>query len=389
MTDILAKVKQAAMQMDGNGKHAADIGPVIVDAGAIHQVAPFIKDRSFGRVVVAADTNTYAAAGGSLTESLAAAGINVSVTIILPDSQGDVIADETALIQLILDLKSYSADVVVALGSGTLHDITRFAAYSLGIPFVSVPTAPSVDGFNSKGAPLILRGEKKTITAIGPAAIFADLHILKKAPAPLVGAGFGDMIGKYTSLFDWSFGSIAGGEPYSDVAAEMTRNALHRCVDHADEIAARSQEGVRLLTEALLESGFAMLLFGQSHPASGAEHHVSHYWEMECLRLGRRQLLHGAKVGVACAEIAELYHRLADERLLPVSADHEVVAAEIRAIPDGESIRQLLRTVGGPATAEELGINDELLERSIREAHHVRPNRYTLLRAYQVARGAK
>ncbi|BBH24860.1 glycerol-1-phosphate dehydrogenase [NAD(P)+] [Paenibacillus baekrokdamisoli] len=387
MTHFMDSIQQAASRIEGLDPDLLAIGPVLLEHGAVQQVAPYLKDQDYGHVAIVADARTYDIAGQALESSIQELGVAVQVTIIDPDHQGDVIADEASIIQLILALKTHSSEVVVAVGTGTLHDIVRFSAYTLNIPFVSVPTAPSVDGFNSKGAPIILRGEKKTITAIGPNAIFADLDILTKAPAALVAAGFGDMLGKYTSLFDWKFGHLAGGEPYSEVVAEMTRNALQQCVDHSDEIAKRSSEGIRLLMGALLESGFAMLLFGQSHPASGAEHHLSHYWEMEFLRLGSRQILHGAKVGVACAEISRLYHQLADDSLVPVApALLQAIRDEISLIPDEQTIRQLLRTVGGATTPEELGVKPELLTRSLNEAHLVRPNRYTLLRAYNEAK---
>jgi glycerol-1-phosphate dehydrogenase [NAD(P)+] len=386
MTDIMTNIKKAASLMGGIDPSLITMGPVLLEHGAINQIAPFLKNESLRKVVVVADHLTYAVVGEILTEMIREDGIAVSVTLIKPDLKGDVIADAESLIQLILDLKTFSAEVVVAVGTGTLHDLARFSAYAINIPFVSVPTAPSVDGFNSKGAPLILRSEKKTIQAIGPLAIFADLNILTQAPKELVAAGFGDMLGKYTSLFDWKFSNIVGGEPYSAVVSELTRQALQQCVDHVDEIAKRSPEGIRLLTQALLESGFAMLLFGQSHPASGAEHHLSHYWEMEFLRLGRRQILHGAKVGVACAEISELYHQLAQGSLPLTAVNHQNAMKDaIAEIPDERTIRNLLKRVGGPSTREELGVNEDLLKRSLKEAHLIRPNRFTLLRAYNEA----
>lgn len=383
MLDIMAKVKEAALKIEGLHPNAIDIGPVVLEAGAISQIAPYLLESRYRKVVIAVDNQTYEVAGRRVEESIAQAGIEVHTVRINPNAQGDVIADEASLVQLVLQLKQFSAEAVIAVGSGTLHDITRFSAYTTDIPFLSVPTAPSVDGFNSKGAPLILRGDKQTIVTIGPAAIFADLDILTKAPSPLIAAGFGDMLGKYTSLFDWKFGSLLGEEPYSPVVAEMTRQALLECVEHVDEIAARTPKGITLLMSALLESGFAMLLFGQSHPASGAEHHLSHYWEMEFLRIGRRQILHGAKVGVACAQIAELYHRLDDESLLPINEQHhQTIREEIGHIPDAGTIRRLLKLVGGPSTLDELDIDEDLLQRSLKEAHHIRPNRYTLLRAF-------
>jgi glycerol-1-phosphate dehydrogenase [NAD(P)+] len=383
MSDLMDQVKRAASMIDDTALHSIEMGPVVLEAGAIKRVGPYLKDRTWRKIVVVADKNTYSAAGSDLMDTLSEANLDVHLTVIQPDGQGDVIADETAVVQLLLDLKAHQANSVVALGTGTLHDIARFAAYTTGIPFISVPTAPSVDGFNSKGAPLILRGAKKTIQATGPDAIFADLDILSRAPASMVAAGFGDMIAKYTSLFDWKFGSLVRNEPYSPIVAELTRNALQQCVDGVEEIAARSPAGIRLLTGALIESGFAMLMFGQSHPASGAEHHLSHYWEMEFLRLGRKQILHGAKVGVACAEIAEFYHRVAGDSLLSVPEEHHsTILEQLALIPKAETVRGLLRSVDGPATPEELGVDSELLARSMNEAYQIRPNRYTLLRAY-------
>ena len=141
-----------------------------------------------------------------------------------------------------------------------------------------------------------------------------------------------------------------------------------------------------------------MLLFGQSHSASGAEHHLSHYWEMEYIRRGKRQLLHGAKVGVACIQISQLYHQLAEssfakemtasddnvmlkDRASAIQAHWEEIQQEIITIPDAASLASLLKKVGGPTVPSELGIEQELLDRSLHEAHHVRMNRFTLLRA--------
>lgn len=388
MKTIEARIMAAAGNLSEQERKRMEIEMIAIRVDALAEVASYLELKGIHNVAVAADFITYEAAGKMLQASLERAGNSVHLSIIKPNAAGDVIADEQSIIQLILDIQKMSAEAVIAVGGGTIHDITRYAAYTMGIPFISVPTAPSVDGFNSKGAPIIIRGEKKTIVSIGPNAIFADLDVLMKAPSALVAAGFGDMLGKYTSLFDWKFGSIAAGEPYMQAAAEMTRSALMQCVNHVDLIASRKEEGIYTLISSLIESGLAMLLFGQSHPASGAEHHLSHYWEMEYIRLGKRQLLHGAKVGVACMEISKLYHQLAREdfgshRDIPsqVTANWPLITQEMNQIPSEGTLSDLLRTVGGPLSAEELTVDKELLARSLQEAHLVRPERYTLLRA--------
>lgn len=363
-----------------------------LDRGVIRKVAPYLLEQGYRQILLVADDHTYAAAGEQLMGLLEAAGVKTRVVLIQPDAQGDVVADEIALVQLLLEIRPDETGALLAVGSGTIHDIVRFAAHKTGKPFVSVPTAPSVDGFTSAGAPLIVRGVKKTVPAVPPVAIFADLDILMAAPQRLVAAGFGDMLGKYTSLFDWKFSHLTAGEPYDEQAAAITERALCSCVSHAEAIGARTEEGIRALMTALIESGIAMLLFGQSHPASGAEHHLSHYWEMEYLRQGRRALLHGAKVGVACAEIARVYHA-AGEGTLPgaepaaLREHREQVRAWLRDLPGEAELRGLLRQAGGPSTLAELGIGEELFARSLREAHRVRDRR-TLLRALNEAEQA-
>lgn len=363
-----------------------------LDRGVIRKVAPYLLEQGYRQILLVADDHTYAAAGEQLMGVLEAAGVKTRVVLIQPDAQGDVVADEIELVQLLLEIRPDETDALLAVGSGTIHDIVRFAAHKTGKPFVSVPTAPSVDGFTSAGAPLIVRGVKKTVPAVPPVAIFADLDILMAAPQRLVAAGFGDMLGKYTSLFDWKFSHLTAGEPYDEQAAAITERALRSCVSHAEAIGARTEEGIRALMTALIESGIAMLLFGQSHPASGAEHHLSHYWEMEYLRQGRRALLHGAKVGVACAEIARVYHA-AGEGTLPgaepaaLREHREQVRAWLRDLPGEAELRGLLRQAGGPSTLAELGIGEELFARSLREAHRVRDRR-TLLRALNEAEQA-
>lgn len=400
MNNLLTAIKD---KLTAAGKPAADIElpeVIALDFGAARQLAAFVRQSGYDNIVFVTDAPCLEAAGPAVLPGLEQAGIPMSTVIIHPNASGDVVADEASVVQVLLEIQRRSANACVALGSGTVHDIVRYAAYTSRIPFLSVPTAPSVDGFTSKGAPLIIRGEKLTIPAIGPAAIFADLDILSAAPAPLVAAGFGDMLGKYTSLFDWRFGSLTAGEAFDPFVYEMTESALMSCVNGAGEIGRRTPDGVAILMRALIESGIAMLIFGQSHPASGAEHHLSHYWEMSFIRTGRRQLLHGAKVGVACAIIAETYKRIAETGLPRTQANsagashaaYEAAIAHwpaiqqmIAALPDAQTIQTHLRAVHGPADIGELSIDSSLRDRALQEADNVRPGRTTLLRVYNMA----
>lgn len=345
------------------------IEKIVVEQNAFKQCADYTEKKQWTNILIIADKHTQKAAGEKLTEQLKEKGILVEVCLIQPDENGDVKADEISIVQALIEINQ-SVNALFAVGSGTIHDITRFCSDKTGIPFVSIPTAPSVDGFTSVGAPLIVRGMKKTFKAVSPLALFADIEVLKTAPAEMIAAGFGDMLAKFTSLADWKYGHATKEEPYSEEAAAITERVLKQCVEHVDQISKKEEEGIRILMDALIQSGLAMLLFGQSHPASGGEHHLSHYWEMNFIKKGRPQVLHGAKVAVATALIARTY-----------KANKEKLAeqASVETIPDANEIVRLLEKVGAPVQPSDLGIEQELVEASLREAHTLR-DRYTMLR---------
>jgi glycerol-1-phosphate dehydrogenase [NAD(P)+] len=374
MQDLLKKVEEAAKTCPCGRHEPITVEKVDSAFGAVARLAAYIGEKGWKTVGVVSDEVVRRMIGGRITQALGLSGASFTWCTVLPDEQGDVIADERSIVQVMVELPD--PDVFVVLGSGTLHDIVRFASSRMRKPFISVPTAPSVDGFTSAGAPIVVRGFKQTIQTGAPVAVFADPAVFADAPRPLAAAGFADMIGKHTSLFDWKFGHVTGGEPYCPAVAELTREALEMCEGAADSIARGQQEGLSMLMDALLLSGLSMLLFGASHPASGAEHHLSHDWEMELLRRRDRQLLHGAKVGVACAIMADRYKNWAPE--VRSLGEPKLVEA-LEQVPAGENIRALLRRVGGSATPQELGVDSALVEASLHRAHTHR-NRATLLR---------
>jgi len=379
----------------GNHHNEIPIERIVAENGALNKVASFLAEKSFTCPKIVADIRTMNAAGARLTELLTAAGLEVTSCEVTPDENGDVVADEKALVQVLLETGKKN-DVMVAVGSGTIHDITRFCSATLNIPFISIPTAPSVDGFTSLGAPLIVRGVKKTFQMTSPIAVFADIDVLKKAPKEMIAAGVGDMIAKYTSLADWKFERYIADAPYCELSAELTQLALDECVTSIEKIAKAEDEGITILIESLIKSGIAMLVFGQSHPASGGEHHLSHYWEMDLLKNNRPQVLHGAKVGVTTILLSSIYKReflneldnilrndtiqeKNDKVLENLRVNKDKIEEIIQAIPDPESTIWLMQNLGGPVLPNELGISESLVNDSLKQAHHLR-DRYTVLK---------
>ncbi|MFD2706058.1 sn-glycerol-1-phosphate dehydrogenase [Salibacterium lacus] len=360
-----------------------------VETDSLQHVSGFIHEEGFRHVVMIEDTNTKQAAGGKLEELLQAGGHHPKALLAPENEHGQVTADERTIMQMFVQIPEHT-DCLLAVGSGTIHDITRFVSAKMRIPFISVPTAASVDGFTSKGAPLILGGVKQTVQAAAPLAVFADVNVLREAPQEMAAAGFGDMAAKSTSVFDWEISRLIAEETYNEWASRAMESAWSTCRNEAERIAQRDEEGLRILMESLLLSGLVMMTLDHSRPASGAEHHLSHYWELIFLKEGRKQKLHGAKVGVATSVISDLYKGyFTNPEELPVEEpvykrrleEHaETIKHWIDHMPSSREIRELLRKVGGPAFPEELGIHHELVQESLEQAHHLREHRHTGLK---------
>ena len=179
--------------------------PVIyVGHTALAELPAFCRARAFDRFMLVADRNTYAVLGQAAEAALRDQGWDVRTVIL----QGDeILADAQSMMQVLLNADALPR-VYVAIGSGTLTDITRFVSHRTGCAFISLPTAPSVDGYTSIGASLIVDGLKQTVNCQSPLAIFADLAVLRAAPRLMIASGFGDLIGKLTSVADWQLGHL-------------------------------------------------------------------------------------------------------------------------------------------------------------------------------------
>jgi glycerol-1-phosphate dehydrogenase [NAD(P)+] len=409
----------------------SQIDPIYVGKDAVGQMLNYTAAKGLERFVIVADTNTYAALGERVEAALREKGCEVTAIVL----EGEHIHTDEHQIMQVFIRAPLGPCTFIAVGSGTITDITRFASHRTGRSFISMPTAPSVDGFTSIGAPIILAGVKTTILCQPPLAVFADLDTLVRAPQRLIAAGFGDMIGKITSLADWKLGSILWDEPYDAAIAKRSQAAIDSVKQDVDAIGHHTEAGVAALMDALIESGLCMLDFGTSRPASGAEHHASHYWEMKRIKENGPSMLHGAQVGFALTVVAAQYARIraisrselmnrleaaalpsreaeiahiragygdmADDvvkehlpflnldeagfdRLKRRIADHwDDIQAIAANVPEPGMIIDMLRRAGGPATAAELGLAPDETQPGFEYGHYLR-NRFTVLKLSRI-----
>ena len=342
--------------------HKVDIQAIRVGSGVIQELPGILRDLGASHIFLVADNYTYEAAGRQVEQLLDQAGLPYHKRVF--QTETPLVPNEYALGSVLAAMTSQD-DMLLAVGSGTLNDLTKYLSARTGVPYVIAATAPSMDGYASTVAPTILDGFKTTLPAVYPAAIVADVDILKDAPMPMLTAGFGDIIGKFTSLADWRLSHQLNGEYYCPEVAGVIEAAVETCAANAKALAQREPQAIQAVTEALILSGLAMGMVGVSRPASGAEHQMAHYWEMDALRRGEEHPLHGNAVGVGTVLAASLYEMAAE--YLPQGF----------AAPDKGQILACLQAAGSCADPKELGIRRELCLESLLHAMELR-DRFTV-----------
>ena len=342
--------------------HKVDIQAIRVGSGVIQELLCILRDLGASHIFLVTDNYTYEAAGRQVEQLLDQAGLAYHKRVF--QTETPLVPNEYALGSVLAAMTSQD-DMLLAVGSGTLNDVTKYVSARTGIPYVIAATAPSMDGYASTVAPTILDGFKTTLPAVYPAAIVADVDILKDAPMPMLTAGFGDIIGKFTSLADWRLSHQLNGEYYCPEVAGVIEAAVETCAANAQALAQREPQAIQAVTEALILSGLAMGMVGVSRPASGAEHQMAHYWEMDALRRGEEHPLHSNAVGVGTVLAASLYEMAAE--YLPQGF----------AAPDKGQILACLQAAGSCADPKELGIRRELCLESLLHAMELR-DRFTV-----------
>lgn len=346
--------------------HKLDIKHISIGSGVLPSIVEMAEPFKGKKVFMLSDDNTFAVAGERTLQLLQNAGHDVK-SFTFHTGKDILIPDEKALGRLFMELDP-GTGLIVSVGSGTLNDLGKYMSARTGIPYIIVCTAPSMDGYASDGAPMICNGYKISFVATLAYGIVGDTDIMKEAPMHMIHAGFGDVLGKMTALADWRLAREKAGDHYCETCAVLVERALQKVVDNAEGIGKRDEKAICYLIEALTLTGVAMGLTGISRPASGAEHALSHFWEMRYIALGRFPELHGIKVGLATPIIAELFHMLKD--YIPECA--------MEICPTREEVENLLNTVGAPVDPVSIGIDRELFHESIMKSYNVR-KRYSIL----------
>lgn len=415
------------LECDCPCEHSLPNQDIYVGKNLIARLPGYIQKRGLGtHCVVVCDENTYRVAGKNVYETLKGAGFDA--ILLKFEREEELVPDERTIGELLLTIQP-ETQFLVAVGSGSITDTCRVNASRCHLPFVSVGTAASMDGYTSVVAPLILKGVKIHRAGPCPEIIVCDLDVLATAPLKMVRSGVGDVLGKYIAIADWRIGGIINDEPYCHTCGEIVLEALNKLLTNIPEILARSEKGMRILIEGLLLAGITIMIVGHTRAVASVEHNIGHFIEMKTLEKFGKTPYHGATVGVATLMVYPLFKRFAEEdlsgldvgaltpmdpearRAFMLDSYGDVAAntimsenpgdflsteelrrraqrakerfADIKAVIDGmpayEDVAKAMRELGAPMTMAELGVDAEMEKVSMHCAKDYR-TRYTLFK---------
>ncbi|MDK2896475.1 MAG: glycerol-phosphate dehydrogenase [Candidatus Atribacteria bacterium] len=388
------------------------------------QIPSVIQEINLGKkALLVYDQNTYQAAGKMVEEILKESHYSVIPCLLTPQEESAYLEPDEEARSQVGSFLSYQPDFLLAVGSGVINDLTKFVAHRVNLPYAVVGTAPSMDGYPSPGAPMLVGGYKLTLDAQEPKAIFLDLDVLCQAPSLLIQAGWGDLVGKVTANSDWCLRQELLGEYRCEFSWKIVEKEIKSLSYQTEKIKEKAPSAIKVLAQALLVSGFSMSMVGDSRPASSAEHQIAHYLEMMALHRRVHPSLHGLRVGVATGLVQKIYGRFLEEMdHLPWSSSpkrepdldqikihfgplfpflqktvqkkmtlsqeihlkmaqsqtrkalKQAITPKLLAIPQ---VTQALAQAGAPTTFEELGFSPTLIKDSLLFSRWVR-DRYTI-----------
>ena len=278
---------------------ATDTKACVIRAGATDDAAKMFRALfpEAGKAVVVEDPRTRAVAGGRVANLLAAAGVAVSEHVVNPDGT-DFHATYEKVEEVRDALGAQDGAIAVAVGSGTLNDLAKRASGELGRRYMVVGTAASMDGYTAYGAAITKDGMKQTLDCKAPLGCIVDSEVAAAAPKEMVASGYADLIAKIPAGADWILADAVGREAIHPAAWKFVQEPLRAALANPSGAASGDVAETEKLCSGLVMSGFAMQAMGSSRPASGTEHQVSHYWDMEDLSFGGKPVSHGFKVGI-------------------------------------------------------------------------------------------
>ncbi|MBN1796327.1 MAG: iron-containing alcohol dehydrogenase [Sedimentisphaerales bacterium] len=387
---------------------------------SLQKIPQLAKNKNAHKISVMADKRTFEICAKDVICELSQNKHNVQ-DIIIPDTNGEEPQCDDITCNLLKEqISQNQPQLLIAVGSGTINDLCKWAAFEMNLPYLVVATAASMNGYASANVGAKVNGVKVIIRARPPLAVLAKPAIIENAPAEMTAAGFADTIAKFQSTADWVINNLLFDEYFCHYCANILEGLQVHYLKQPQKLRQGDKEAIKALFEALFLTGAAMTMIGTSAPASGGEHLLSHTLDMTANIDNQGHWLHGLQVGLGTIVSAELYQMIGEidkpklhdmpdnidqkywrEDLLIKTVDrqykgkkeylpqikekisNQAVFEQIQQIASQRSkapgqIKDWLRKAGAAVSYKELGCSRQRLKRAMLHMHEMR-SRFTVV----------
>lgn len=290
-----------------------------VGAGAIYEIDQLCDKLGLGKnVLLIYDKITKKIAGDAIAEALS--DYNVQRCLI---SNSDELNVEYASALI----KKTKRNLVIGIGGGRSIDVAKAASYEGRIPWISVPTAISHDGFASSRASIDGRNGKESKKALSPIGLVGDINIIINSPQINHYAGIMDLLSNETAAYDCWLSAKRAGRKINHQAIEIAFACAAEILEHPKEFRNRTPTSISNLIDLGIKSGKAMQIAENSAPASGFEHKTSHALD----KILKQPRMHGLQCGVGTLASKAAYEALDEDIEYPYETTKE--AFDIIGLP--------------------------------------------------------
>ena len=320
---------------------------------ALDDLGSILQNQGINRVVLYFGNDLIEMFGSKVMNSLKDAQVDV-----LEYKEIDTIALND-ITQMAFSIPT-KAQAVIGIGGGKVIDAAKYMGFLKKLPFISIPTSTSSDGFASSSASLKIEERRVSVPARLAYGIVVDTQIIKTAPVKFIYSGIGDMVSKITALYDWIFEEEHGYGKVNDFAVMIAKKAVNSFV-RTPFTSIQDDLFLKELLDSLAMSGIANEIAGSSAPTSGSEHLISHALD----KMLEHPQLHGIQVGIATY-------------LMSVVQDHRY-----------RRVDTIFTQTGFWDYVKTLDLRREDFEKAVDLAPSIKPFRYTYLHEQQYRDRAK
>lgn len=401
------KYLNVELECDCGLTHYAPVKAVKTGSGALASLPGYVRDFGYHRPYLICDKITYEIAGKKCAQLLEDAEFQTDVLVL--KHMG---FDEATLGEIVINLPD-DCDLMIGCGTGSINDMLRYASFKLSRPCFTVCTGAPMDGFSASVGIMNVNNLKATMPAHSTEVIIGDTEILAGAPYRMTIAGFDDLIAKLNALNDWHLDVLINDAHYCGKIDDLVTSYVNDIIGKAGKLKERDPEAIGDVFNALLLTGASISLYGNSRPISGAEHHMSHYWEVLGEQRGKPLAMHGEQAAVGTvlalrmveelrsrkidfdharkqaalydpetwkAEIRRVYGNAADaiisleaasgkntaegrlKRIDTIERKWDEVLALLNSVASSEWLRDLLKDIGSPCDPKDIEITPEILK---------------------------